>query len=321
MKKTIIASAIAAAVAAPAAFADVSVYGKAHVALNNQKKSGVDTDVVESNASRIGFKASEDLGNGMKAFAQVELQLNALDDGNTSATNTTAATSALANARDSFVGISGDFGKVMVGRMAAPIKGALYSVGNIQLADTNAGYDQGKLFSSKSYRVQNATAYSNNFSGVDFTAACVADEVTTGGTAFCENKSFGLSTTVGGIKLAAATMSQTGADDIDIIGASYSANGMKLGVVYEDNDVNASTADKETTGVSFSYAMGNNVISAQWAETDIQGSAADIEQVRLGLEHKMSKSTSVYVSMADYDVNGTNTGDVESVAAGIIMSF
>ncbi|OOZ42936.1 porin [Solemya elarraichensis gill symbiont] len=65
MKKTFIAAAIAAAVAAPAANAGVTIYGKIHASidmLDFEPYRGSDEDAwyVASRASRIGFKGTED---------------------------------------------------------------------------------------------------------------------------------------------------------------------------------------------------------------------------------------------------------------------
>ncbi|MBD3768044.1 MAG: porin, partial [Gammaproteobacteria bacterium] len=77
MNKNILAIAIAAAVAAPSAFAAATVYGKAHMSVdsvNNAQdgtKNGSATNVA-SNSSHIGIKGSESLGAGLKAVYKFE---------------------------------------------------------------------------------------------------------------------------------------------------------------------------------------------------------------------------------------------------------
>ena len=75
MKKSILAIAVAATMAAPAAMAAPTVYGNVHLSI-------VDLDslnnlVMTSNTSAIGVKGSEDLGDGLKAIYKVEFQLDA----------------------------------------------------------------------------------------------------------------------------------------------------------------------------------------------------------------------------------------------------
>ena len=88
MKKSILAAAIAAAVAAPAANANVTIYGKVHVSIDSydgsvynwpgkdgywdEDSANVDQWQVKSRASRIGFKGTEDLGNGLSLIWKAE---------------------------------------------------------------------------------------------------------------------------------------------------------------------------------------------------------------------------------------------------------
>ena len=79
MNKKLLAAAVAAAVvAAPAAFAESTVYGKMHTSVDmiDYESSNEDNWEMNSRASRLGFKGSEDLGNGLKAIYQIELQVN-----------------------------------------------------------------------------------------------------------------------------------------------------------------------------------------------------------------------------------------------------
>jgi predicted porin len=324
MKKTIIASAIAAVVAAPAAFADVSVYGKAHMAVNQKDMGagGTDVDSISSNASRFGVKASEDLGNGMKAFVAMEWGTDTLDGGSSQTVSLSSAGSGTATvteqftARDATVGISGDFGKVAIGRMGGPHKGTLYAVGNVQLADANGGADFAGGFDSKGGRVSNALAYSNSFNGVDLTIATVGNDTTDN----FDDTAISLTTTVGGVQLSAANLNQSGTDDdITIVGAKFGMGGLTVGVVYEE--VDDATNDTDTMGVSASYAMGNNVLSLSASSRDFQtAGTADTDRMAVGFEHKLGKKTSIYASYADVDTGTTSTSyDITSV--GMIMSF
>lgn len=70
MKKTLIALAVATLPAA--AFADVTIYGQIKAGVENVDAGGVNKTNVDDMGSRIGFKGSEDLGNGLKAIWQVE---------------------------------------------------------------------------------------------------------------------------------------------------------------------------------------------------------------------------------------------------------
>lgn len=113
MKKTLIALAL---VSLPvAASAEVVLYG--------QVKGGVEYSHFEDGprggqivdyGTRIGFKGSEDLGNGTKAIWQVETKAN-IGGGEQNGLGT----------RDSFIGLEGDFGTVRAGYVSSPLKVAV----------------------------------------------------------------------------------------------------------------------------------------------------------------------------------------------------
>ena len=88
MNKKLLTAAIAAIIAAPtAALAnDVTVYGVAHLSIDylSSDLEGVDGFDVASRASRLGFKGTEDLANGLKAIWKMEFQVDMADSGNQS---------------------------------------------------------------------------------------------------------------------------------------------------------------------------------------------------------------------------------------------
>jgi len=128
MKKKLLALAIAGAFAVPAASAladsgNVTIYGQMNISYDlvdsgYANGQGQRTSQVTDNASRLGFKGSEDLGNGLSAIWQIESSLN--PDG--AAFNSTNSTGALAG-RNTFVGLSGkSWGTVLLGRHDTPYK-------------------------------------------------------------------------------------------------------------------------------------------------------------------------------------------------------
>jgi len=121
MQKKMIVLAIAAAMAAPAAFADtsnVTLYGKADLSYdfistgnNALGVAGVNKGNVSSNVSKFGIKGSEDLGDGLSAVWQIEQQVNMDNSGGTFGT------------RNTFLGLkSNDMGTVLMGRHDTPYK-------------------------------------------------------------------------------------------------------------------------------------------------------------------------------------------------------
>lgn len=182
MKKLI---ALAVAALPLAAMADVTLYGNIEASVeggksngynfakdgSNKLKSGVRID---DTGSYIGFKGNEDLGNGLKAIWQVEQGLN-IDGTTGSGTSGNGYDNTWAT-RDSFVGLTGDFGTVRLGRLST------YLNSDMEKYDAwiyGAGVNGATITSANTLdgRVKNAIRYdSPNLAGFKFTALYGADE-------------------------------------------------------------------------------------------------------------------------------------------------
>ncbi|TDR32564.1 porin [Hydromonas duriensis] len=78
MKQTLLALAVLGSFAgAASAASSVTLYGKVETAYQNQTKDNLSTTQGAAGESRLGFKGTEDLGNGMSAFFQLEHKINA----------------------------------------------------------------------------------------------------------------------------------------------------------------------------------------------------------------------------------------------------
>ncbi|WP_114152306.1 porin [Chromobacterium haemolyticum] len=111
MKKSLIALMVATLPAA--AFADVTVFGtiKGGVEYVDSSKGTKQTNI-DDLGSRIGFKGNEDLGNGLKAIWQVETGFGIDGQSRTGDSSGTFAS------RESFVGLSSNFGTFRLGHLA-----------------------------------------------------------------------------------------------------------------------------------------------------------------------------------------------------------
>jgi predicted porin len=134
VKRTHLALSIASALAASTAAAqtsNVTLYGRANLAIDNfaatgasVPASGIDPNLkarwrVSDSASRLGVRGVEDLGNGLRAIFQIETGVN-VDNG--AGTGQGGQVNANANgalaSRDSFVGLEGGFGRLTLGRQS-----------------------------------------------------------------------------------------------------------------------------------------------------------------------------------------------------------
>ena len=131
MQKKLLAVAVAAALAPAAAMAQVEIYGRANIGLDNWRATGATLAAGTANfgnrarvfeqGSRLGFRINEKLDGGMRAFAVIESGVN-LDTGNPTnlgqnAITANASTGVLAS-RDSYAGIGGGWGDVRFGRQS-----------------------------------------------------------------------------------------------------------------------------------------------------------------------------------------------------------
>jgi predicted porin len=300
MNKKLIAAAIAAAVSAPAAFADVTVYGVVHMSVDSVDVDGggYNGQTVNSRASRLGFKGSEDLGNGLKAVWKLEYALNADEP-----TNGLGG-----SARDHYLGLAGNFGTVLLaGRVNTPYKN---STGKMDFfGDTLADYNSTLGFEDQ--RANNAIAYiSPKFSGLMFSAALVAGEnQATGADGLADGYSMAVNYDNAGISGAIAYENLEdlgGTNEKFRVGLGYKMDAFKVAGVYENVDdvVGGVSAEADLWQISAAYTMGNNTIKAMYGQTEVElgGVSADGDAWAIGVDHKMSKRTSVYALYTDSEV-------------------
>jgi len=139
MQKKLIALAVAG-LASTGAFAqaNVTVYGVADATFDIVKIAGDannelgNTNRVSTNSSLIGFKGAEALGNGLTAVFQFESGVGFDNTGSLGAT------------RDSYVGVAGGFGTVVLGNLTGPTR-ALGSAVDVNAGATGIGSNSGIL--------------------------------------------------------------------------------------------------------------------------------------------------------------------------------
>jgi len=347
MNKKLIAAAIAAVVAAPAvSAADTTLYGKAHVDIRSSDNvSGTTGDnySVNSNASRLGVKGSEDLGDGLKAIFGYEMGYNITD---------TNGGGSPISARNAYVGLAGDWGTVLAGRHDTPMKVAFYAAGNDLLGDSIIDFNR---IGFTERRLDNAVAYiSPSFSGFTVAGAIVPGEQsgkvstttsyvptatnanskvvntnTNGANNLSDAYSLGLMYAGGGLKASVgyevATKEYLGGAAKDVktwqAGANYTFGDFSIGAQYEDTTGPAAAATKFTTwGVAGKANFGNNYVIANFGEKDPTGANNSTTTYGLAVGHTFSKRTQVYAAYSNQDVDGTSV-DPSSFALGMIHSF
>jgi len=294
--------AVAGVVAAPIASADVTVSGTVEQTFidTDNDANGIDSDTDSS----VTFKGSEDLGNGMTAFAQITVDTDE---------NDTASAAEGNHSKDSKVGISADFGTIVVGRMEDFSEGKL-------AATMSFNGPAGIELAGATDRNDGAIAYvSPTFSGVTvglagYTGTGAADDEAFDATDVMVSYANGPFTlAVAQQDMNAASVTGTVDEEILSVAASYTMGNLKLSALAVDfkNAGGTATDDSDDFMARLDYTIGNNKISIGSANDD--SAANDITAFEL--THSLSSRTKVYVGAKQQDVGSDNT------YAGMIHNF
>lgn len=273
MKKGLIALAVLAASGASFAQSSVTLYGVADVWFGNvtTETGGVSLSKtrLESggvSGSRWGLKGSEDLGGGLKANFKFE-QGFALDTG--------AAAAGQAFSRESYVGFSGGFGEVKLGKVWTAyddVSGASDAVFDSALSPMNS------VFKSTGYQGNpgNTVYYSTPAMG-GFAAAASATT---------------------GEKVA-------GAAQITSFNVTYGAGplGVQFGYQLEDIQNNVLPQDQKFMRLGATYDLGMAVAKLTYGKVDNMGNAADVSATdwQIGADFPVSSVLTVSASYAKSD--------------------
>jgi len=330
MQKKLIALAIAGLSSAAFAQTNVTIYGVADASFDfikatdgNSGTNNPNFNRVSAQGSHIGFRGTENLGNGLNAIFQFESDAN-FDSGGGLNTN-----------RDSFVGLSGGFGKVLLGTLTGPSR----ALG--QALDVNAGGDSsigsnravlgalggllkpttGTRASLADTRINNAIGYvSPSFSGLQASAVYSANEnknENNGAKINLSGYDLGLNYNNGpvmvGLTYARASAKNEIATQILFLGSDEVAKNFRLGGMYDFGNATVrvlfdrTKADgslnnvKQTVwGIGGTYNVtANGKITGQYYKAkDLSGNTGSLSNsdtgaklYSLGYEHSLSKRT------------------------------
>ena len=277
MKKTIVAAAIAAAVAAPAAMADVSVSGFVlQEFITNEDNSGTETG--GASAVDINFKATEDLGNGMKATAFIG---SSMDNGGAWGSN------------DQTVELSGGFGSIKMGRMEPLIEGSVASQASIGAAAENMSIE---VDDKSGKRADGGLRYTTpSMNGLTVSVEAFTDVSAQSGLAAgnVNGEDFALTAAMvsyknAGLTVRAAAERVQGGNDTNAIAVIYSMGDLSARVVHQASETNAGV-EHDATMYGMNYTMGANKFGIGKLSTD----TADGDDMLVGVTHSLSKNTSV----------------------------
>jgi len=325
MKKSLIALAVVGSFAAQAAMADVTVYGQANMSFDavstGTTTNSVTNNHVASNVSRLGFKGSEDLGDGLSAVFQMEQQVNMDTTSNNSGT------------RNTYVGLSSaTMGTLLAGVHDTPYK--IATRGADVFADTIA--DNRSIMSrtvglNLDARLTNVVAYiSPAMSGFTVAVATVAgaESATSGDTkggawslaamynagpinaslayqaidiGSVNSGGMGATATTGGVTLPAGVLATSKVKSWKL-GGGYTMDQIVVNAVYEKISSTIAGSGSDLISRTNWYLSGkyninaNDAVKAAYTSAGKENNVTNTEatQFSVGYDHSLSKRTTVY---------------------------
>lgn len=348
MKKHIIATAVAAAFAVPAA-AQVTISGTIDINVYGQTKATTEaatpvttknTDTGDDNGfatPELVFSGSEDLGGGLKAGFKLSSQIAA-------GINSSAA-------RDQFISLGGGFGEARFGRFSHASEGILAKFGGggstsqMGSIDSNSSLWTNRTAAGDFGRQDNVIEYkSATFSGLQVTASYSLDKTSTSGTSTVQTNAnqqdISVAYKAGALEAAVSMASrenQTNATtkaktEMDVVGASYNLGMASVSAVY--SNLKADTSGAQTNkgkiyGVGFTLPLGSTTLKAMMydGEDKMAGGADGIvalDGYQISAVYTLSKRTSLYavtgLSESD-DADTVNKLRNSSYGLGIVHKF
>jgi len=335
MKKNIIALAIAGALAAPlAAQAEMTVSGQLQAELTSMSADaalrsdnggpvteGLALDDAQEggklgsgNYGAITLSGSEDLGNGMKALAKYSFNVDV--DGKAPVQ------------RDSYVGLSGGFGTVLLGTLSTPYKSSTVKWDPFL---ATAGQARGNFGASGLHNgyAGNVVAYANKFGPAKVVLAVSLDEAQNtpadGSYRGDHTTTFSVNVPVGPVEVAVAYLDAAALDNgtATKVGVKYGAGAFGVNFQYEtvDADLGTSTDGETFALINGTYTMGANTFALSYGQNSqdfIGGASADNTHTTVGVVHGFSKNTAAYAAYTALDADGDAAS---GVALGMRVKF
>jgi hypothetical protein len=310
MKKTLIAAGIAAAVAAPAVFADVKVGGSIETQfVKKEFTTSANNGTEGTDDNFITFTASEDLGNGLTAFAKMMI-------------------TGTGSTKDQIVGLKGGFGTVVTGYMEdfteSKVQGRMTlesDIGASGILEANTDYgsrNHGVAYVTPTVNGLHAGVAAYFDSSLNGSSGADAYDVAV----FYDNGPLSIAVAQETIKGLASGGSSKDAEVLSI-SASYTMGDLKATVLRtsSDNTTNSDTNDSDDTSYRLDYKMGNNAITLGYKDDETDAGAKGNDVWVVEMKHNFSKQTSIYASYADIDDNSSATVADYEAKVGLKHSF
>ncbi len=338
MKKSLIALAVASVFIAPAALAQVTIYGKANMSLDAHD-SGAATEAtkttVSATGSRLGFRISEKLSDDLSINVGIE---TAIDFSNVHESSTIPGTStkerSVFGERGAGVTLSSkSMGSVGFGYGGAPIKGATRG---LDLFDLTVGENAGLMNNTKFFNNNAPDGFGYTSPSINGLVVTIASDATSstspsagspGKHILAQYKAGPFFALIGSAikRTDSATEYKT-----TTVGGSATMGDLTLIALF---DANSNTTNITTvTDYNASYLAAKYNISktdaVKLAITTVgdytSGGVTTVngkQQMVLGFDRNLSKDTKVYALYSKVSANNTATLDPTIISIGVQKNF
>jgi len=341
MKKSLLALAVLGAFSGAAlAQSSVTVFGIVDTGFSYYKGDGNGNvkAITNSgiNSSRLGFRGTEDLGGGLKANFWLEAGTLGTDDGtaggngasntNNQASGATTNGGGLTFGRRSYVGLSGGFGEIRLGREYTPL--FLQVTGNDPFGTNGVGNTKiyaltgltGAGSIQTTVRASNGINYltPGGIGGVYVHAAYALGENASNSANPNDGRTAGVRVGWSGAG-ADVSVAYTQTDIVQTattgkytgmgIAGSYKIGGVKPMVQYLKHKIDLTGTDAERADwlVGVIWSIGATDLRASYNRYDIKNTNNDAQQIAVGVVYNLSKRTAVYGTYAQMDNKGSGT--------------
>lgn len=315
VKKLLLATLVISSISLSAqAQTNVTIYGI--VDLGYAKSTGTSIQQRENRPSRLGFRGTEDLGNGLSAFYNLESEFSA---------DTGAQVGVLLN-RQANVGLKGGFGSVTVGRTKNLIDGTTSRVDPFKADGVIGKPNEATLrVGVGSSRVNNSLTYSSpKVNGLVGNAQVVASEVSgaDAGYSLVVTYDEGPISLHGGYSRAVQAVANSAEPNLFVVGGGYTFGPAKVTASYAKGETKTAARGEFKgllLGLTYSLNKSSEILASvarQEQKTATFSNRDTIKEYGIGYNYFLSKRTSLYAFAGKETVT-----DIKSYQAGITHNF
>jgi predicted porin len=308
------------------------LYGQIRLTVNSVTTAGTRVTEMRDNASRFGFRGREDLGGGLAAVYGAEYGFNA---------DTGAFASAASPFRTSYVGLSGAFGVVAMGRLdgSNPTGSPLYS--QVTTITTFAGNDAGitgigtAILNARNRTSDSLGYQSPTWSGVNFRARVYNRGAGTEAEDAARSVDLGVNYSGGPLRLALGYgkdsrkigLRANEFEDKWQVGARYNAGVIEPYAMYgRDTYKNTATTRSDVNWwiVGAKATQGPNTLIINLMQRDVQSSLTGKQKRwQAAYLYAVSKRTELQFLVDDDGVNSASRTNVKvrAFGAGVRHNF